>query len=342
MTQFAELLHKYMERTNITDSVLAKKLDIKRETVFRWRKGIIKSPTCNKVEKSAKLFGLNPVEYNDFLIAAGCPNPNALQIFQPDVTFKTTLRPITQANQFFGRKDVLARIFSAWESLPLEHVAIIGPKQSGKTSLLNYLYQTQCLDLLPSTQRLIQNQWIFIDFKNAQVHSPESFMRYALKALNLSYEPNSDLTELTEIFNDNLNKPTIILMENIEYGLKLPMLDELFWGYLRYLGGHVAQLGYCVTSRYPLLELEQLAEKNGKPSPLVNIFTNEIRLQAFTESEAREFLNHSSLPQDDIEWILQQNQFWPVLLQIWCKVRLEDEENWQEIGLKKIQRYIDL
>ncbi|MDM8564924.1 AAA family ATPase [Candidatus Halobeggiatoa sp. HSG11] len=338
LTKFTELMHKYMKRANMSDSTLAEKLDIKRETVFRWRKGTIKSPTCSKVEISAKVFALNPIERNEFLIAAGCPNPSTLQTFKSDVNIKT----VSAANlhPFFGHEDLLARVFNTWKSLPLEHIAIIGPKQSGKTSLLNYIHQTQ-FNTLSNTQQTDQYQWIFIDFKNVQMHNPESFMRYLLKNLNPSCDTSGDLTELAETLNDSLNKPTILLMDNIEYGLKLPKLDELFWGYLRSLGEHIGQLGYCVSSRLSLLELEELSEKIGKPSPLVNIFANELELQPFTKTEAQKFLKLAHVPSKDSKWILDQCQYrWPILLQIFCKARLEESKNnWQEISLKKIQRY---
>ncbi len=47
--------------------------------------------------------------------------------------------PVAQPRQFFGRERELKRIFNWWRRTPMSHVALVGPKRSGKTSLLHYL-----------------------------------------------------------------------------------------------------------------------------------------------------------------------------------------------------------
>ena len=47
--------------------------------------------------------------------------------------------PIIAPRQFFGRERELKRIFGLWQRFPLQHVAVLGAKRSGKTSLLHFL-----------------------------------------------------------------------------------------------------------------------------------------------------------------------------------------------------------
>jgi len=110
---------------------------------------------------------------------------------------------------------------------------------------------------------------------------------------------------------------------------------------LRYLGNHAdGQVGFGVASRYPLVELEKLAEEQRKPSPLANVFS-EIELGPLKEEEARELLSYVSILPAEEEWILQHSQGWPMLLQALCQIRLDYEghPDWQTVGLEKIKYY---
>jgi len=183
-------------------------------------------------------------------------------------------------------------------------------------------------------------QWIFVDFENVQLHRPENFLRYVLKELKSPCNSSNDWIDLAEILNDSVTIPTVILMDNIESGLKSPELDERFWEYIRHLGNHIYELGFCVASRRPLNELEEWAEQLGKASPTANIF-GEIELGPLTEAEARDLLSYASLSSADTEWILEKSQGWPLLLQMLCQIRGDSEEGeeWKKVALAKIERY---
>jgi hypothetical protein len=47
--------------------------------------------------------------------------------------------PITEPARFFGRTAEVDRIFEHWRRRPLHSAAVVGPRRSGKTSLLCYL-----------------------------------------------------------------------------------------------------------------------------------------------------------------------------------------------------------
>jgi transcriptional regulator with XRE-family HTH domain len=360
--EFANLVVKYMKRERFTDSTLANRLRVKRETIFRWRKGGIRSPKYDTVIECADAFNLNPVERNEFFTSAGWPDPKAKLVLdtpsqdeylvdntqdeevrdEPSVQMEEreedntnapllpiTTRPIRDPRQFYGRKALLAKILGAWRTMPLEHVAIYGPKRSGKTSLLYYMMQ--------KAGRLKQKyDWVFVDFDNVRMQQQERLLQYILGELKLDTS-DCDLINFTMRIEDDLKKPAVIVMDNIKSGLQAPELDNAFWNNMRYLGNHVEKLGFCVASRY---SLPQLAEETGKESPISNVF-EEVVLGPLSEDEARTFLQNSSLPKKDASWILQQSQCWPVLLQELCKAQLDKKASgdWQKIGLAKVERY---
>jgi len=79
---------------------------------------------------------LTPKQRADFLRAAGHV-PEQAQASWPLIPVVGV--PIVLPCQFFGRTQVLNQIHCAWDKQVPESIAIIGPKRSGKTSLLNYL-----------------------------------------------------------------------------------------------------------------------------------------------------------------------------------------------------------
>lgn len=302
----------------------------------------------------AEALRLKPIEPNKLLSYAGCPHePLELPIQKAPVNAPDQVDPplppivpaltINYPAQFFGREAILKRIFNAISSA---HQVIIGKELSGKTSLLNYvrfihkhnettLRQGQRFNWLKQ-----KYQWVFVDFENIEVHRPQGFLRYVLRELKLSYDHITNVFDLTEIFNNSLHTPTVILMDNIERGLEAPELDDRFWRYIRYLGSNINKLKFCATSSQPLVEWDKWTEQPGKPSPISNIF-EEIELEPLTVGEARELLSYVSISQADAQWILETSQGWPILLQILCKVRLDSGEgqDWQKVGLEKLERY---
>ena len=178
-----------------------------------------------------------------------------------------------------------------------------------------------------------------MNFEQPKMQNPKSFFRYILNAVDLLPDQVQDWESLTEILSNYLQKPTILLMDNIKKGLQVEELEVNFWWNLRYLANQVNCLGFCVVSRYPLDELAKLAENLGKASPFFNTFS-QFQLEPFTEEEARELLKYSpkDLSENDIQWILEQSQCWPFLIQILLKTRLEEDgENWQAVGKEKIR-----
>jgi hypothetical protein len=147
-----------------------------------------------------------------------------------------------------------------------------------------------------------------------------------------------DLSSFIDIVSQNLQKPTLILMDEIGAGLASPELDQQFWWSLRSLGSNFTngRLGFLLTAHEAP---EMLAHVYDKPSPFFNIFGHTLKLGPLSEGGARELVASSPLPFDpaDVEWILIQSGRWPALLQILCHTQAGDA--WREEGLRRIAPY---
>ena len=73
---FADLLTEYMARTGIGDAELARRINVNRLTLIRWREGVTERPRHrDDVARCADVLRLTSEERDEFLVAAG---------FQPD------------------------------------------------------------------------------------------------------------------------------------------------------------------------------------------------------------------------------------------------------------------
>jgi hypothetical protein len=257
--------------------------------------------------------------------------------------------PVTIPRQFFGRERELGRIFGLWRGFPLQHVTVVGPKRSGKTSLLHYLRcitrarpsdlrPGQRTDWLPRAERY---QWVYVDFQDVRMGSQDRLLRHILTSLNMPAPDPCTLDAFMDVASQHLHAPAVVLMDEISAGLAFPELDEPFWWALRSLANHYAggNLAFVLTAHDAPA---RLAQERGKPSPFFNIFQI-LELGPLTEAEARELIASSPVPfaPTDVAWILEQSGQWPCLLQILCQARLhalgegEDGTAWREDGLRQ-------
>lgn len=262
--------------------------------------------------------------------------------------------PITRPHQFFGREREVGRLGKWWGRLPLAHVALIGPRRSGKTSLLHYmraltaqprprLRPGQSPAILPDPARY---RWIWVDFQDPRMRQLDPLLRHLLTGFELPIaEPCSLAYFLQQVEDQVHRRPTIILMDELGAGLNAPELDRTFWWGLRALVNAATdyQVAFCVACH---LAPERLAEDQGKTSPFFNVF-NTLTLGPLTESEALALIAMAPLPfsATDSAWILEQSGRWPYLVQMLCQERLLAlEENapdqiWQTEGLRLLEPY---
>ncbi len=260
--------------------------------------------------------------------------------------------PIMHPRGFFGREREIRRIFGLLKQPPLQNAAIIGPRRSGKTSLLQYLKNItvtpsgqlragQRNDWLSQPERY---RWAFVDFQDPRVGSREGLLRHLLTSLGLAVPAPCDLERFLDVMCRNLSLPTVILLDEVGAALQRYFeLDDIFWEGLRSLAGCSAggNLAFVLASHTSPIEL---AHESGHSSPFFNIFGYTTTLGPLTEAEARALIASSPIPfpAEDIAWILNQSRSWPLLLQLLCRERLvaladgESGTDWQAEGLRQI------
>ena len=267
--------------------------------------------------------------------------------------------PITEPRDFFGRTKELKRLFGILKTHPLQNAAIIGQRRSGKTSLLNYLRKItttppeqlrpgQRSDWLPNAE---QYRWIFVDFQDKRMRSPNLLMRYLLQAMQLpAPDEECSIESFMDTVSGNVQTPTVILMDEMGAALQEDAdLNDDFWESLRALATNQVDgnLAFVLSSAEPPMEL---ARHNGHSSPFFNIFGYTTQLGPLKDTEARTFIKHAHLPfsQDCIDWILKHSQRWPLLLQILCRERLfsleekDMSDEWQAEGQQQISPFAHL
>ncbi len=263
--------------------------------------------------------------------------------------------PIVHPARFFGRERELKRLFGLLRQVPLQNSAIIGPRRSGKTSLLHYLKTIttapahqlrpqQKTDWLPANGRY---RWVFVDFQDPRLGGSEGLLRYLLSQLGLPVPPTCTLDYFLDVVSDSLNRPTVILFDEIGVALqRYPELDDTFWESLRSLatnqvGGNLAFV--LAGSESP----EQLASHRGFGSPFFNIFGYTATLGPLSETEAHDLITSSPIPfaPEDVAWMIAESGRWPMLLQILCRERLlslEDGETgpvWRSDALQQMMPF---
>jgi tetratricopeptide (TPR) repeat protein/transcriptional regulator with XRE-family HTH domain len=74
MRTFADLLSEYMTRTGVSDAELARAIGVQRQTIFRWKEGLVARPRlAEDVLRCAAKLRLTAEERDRLLLAAGFP-----------------------------------------------------------------------------------------------------------------------------------------------------------------------------------------------------------------------------------------------------------------------------
>ena len=242
-TQFAQLLTEAVHRIRLrevkTIQIVQDELGYEMgrqggSAVEYWRKGHL-PPTPEDIDLLARILvqrgSLEPDWLLQFLQSAGYPDPHALhtalfpQAMPPpadnlpltglddgEIAPFVVGPPITHPRFFFGRETELQRIFGLLRRFPLQNVAIVGPRRSGKTSLLHYLRAItatpasqlrpgQFADWLPHPAEV---RWVYVDFQDPRMGSEERLLAYLLTQLDLPCPVPCTLTSFMDTLSDRL------------------------------------------------------------------------------------------------------------------------------------------
>ena len=264
--------------------------------------------------------------------------------------------PITHPAHFYGRQRELSRLFNLLKHQPLQNAAIIGPRRSGKTSLLHYLHAittTPIAQLRPSqNQNWLPNpkqyQWVFVDFQDARLGSRAALLRHLLTHMKLPIPQPCTLDQFLDTVSDRLRQPTVILFDEIGVAIeRYRELDDTFWESLRSLATNQVNGNLAFILATPEAP-GKLAQHSGLGSPFFNIFGYAAQLGPFNEAEARELIASTPIPFPaiDVDWILQQSGCWPMPLQILCRERLlaleenDPGDRWRSDALNQIAPFL--
>jgi DNA-binding SARP family transcriptional activator len=264
--------------------------------------------------------------------------------------------PVTHPARFFGREREIRRLFNLLKRQPLQNGAIIGPRRSGKTSLLHYLKTittTAASQLRPTQEQNwlpdpSQYNWVFVDFQDHRLGELANLLPYLLEQMELPVPTVCDLDAFLDVVSQNLQRPTVILLDEMGVALqRYPELDDAFWESLRSLATNQVNgnLAFILASAEPP---DQLAQHSGYGSPFFNIFGYMALLGPISEAAAAELIASAPqpIPPDDVAWILAESGRWPILLQILCRECLmameEGEADWRDEARQQLVPFIKL
>jgi hypothetical protein len=317
-----------------------------------WERGNVPAQADDVIKLKQELLqqgGLTAAEGVQFSACAGLS-----ELEEEPTTAFIAGPPITHPRHFFGREYELKRLFDLWQhtTAPMQNAAVIGLRGSGKTSLLFYLKSIavtpvsqlrpgQRTDWLPQSQRY---RWVFVDFRNPQLGTQAGLLRYLLACLELPAPDACSLERFVEIMSRDLNEPAIVLLDGIGVALeRYDELDDTFWDGLRALASTLVRgnLAFVLSARQLPYEL---AQRHNRSSDFFSIFAYTGLLGPLKETEARQLIASSPIPfpADDVDWILNQSQRWPLLIQILSRERLltlqegNEGTEWREEGLRQL------
>lgn len=377
MKHFKDVLEEILQDQHISQKDLAQRSDLTNGYISLLINGKRDKPSYKTVEALVRALNVDQSTASLLFETAGHTyNPNnrtslhgsSPHISRPgdsDAPHFIVGPPVINPHLFFGREHEIKKIFKLLNTMPMQHIAIIGPRRSGKTSLLYQLKNLGQADnntMLRSDQRSNRlkyperYRWVMVDFQKPRLRKAEGVLRHILEDLHgEDIPPETPIDELEEQLEEYVGKQrTIILLDEIEAVIREKGKDTEdigtdFWDMLRSIAnasyGHLSIVLAAI--EYP----QTLALEQGITSPFFNIFGHAFKLGPLQEEEVHALIDHSQVPftPDDIAWIVQQSKGWPSLVQFYCNKYLWEYEEaekmtdeWKQVDDWELEPYRNL
>jgi class 3 adenylate cyclase/transcriptional regulator with XRE-family HTH domain len=365
---FALLLRRHRRDAGLTQEALAERAGISLRAVSDLERGIYRTPHRDTVALLAQALGLTgqetalleasivrtrgPASPPDAWSAGDLPPLPELSPHGEQLAPFVAGPPIVHPDRFFGHERILKRLFALWRLPPFQNAALIGPRRSGKTSLLLYLKSItttppdrlragQRRDWLPAPESY---RWIYVDFQDPRLGSRDGLLTYLLGQMGQPAPSPCTMERFLDSTAGQIRTPTVVLLDEIGVALhRYAELDDPFWEGLRSLATTHGdgQLAFVLAAHESPTDL---AAHSGHSSPFFNLFAYTARVGPLTEAEAGDLVASAPLPfvPADVDWIVAQSACWPMLLQILCRERLhalqegEADDAWREDAMQQM------
>lgn len=322
----SEKLLRLRKERGLTQEQVAQGARVSLSTYRRYESGQLRSRVATSrvdmhenLRDLALFFDLERLE--DLLI------PDDRMVEPPPPPFLVH-RPLDRPDQFYGRAGILRTLFGWWQQAPLTSVVLIGPRVSGKTSLLRHLVHLagggglrpdQDAPWLPQPGRL---RVLVCDFTDPRLCRPAGLLRHLSATLCLPAEAGRELDSFIDAAMAAVRGPTLVLFDHLEAVLPPSgagdLVRDALWDGLRaltcnYTGGQLAFVG--AAQRVPCAP----CCPGDRAWSFFSLFRTLV-LGPLSREEALALMTRSPLPfpEGEVEWLLHASGRWPRLLQIGC------------------------
>jgi AAA+ ATPase superfamily predicted ATPase len=233
--------------------------------------------------------------------------------------------PLQGKAGFYGRTSELTRIASRIAAERPQSVSVVGPPQTGKSSLVNYLFDPEAqADYLDDPSRYIL---LRLRLRFETPTTPTAFFERVRQALEFTdiEAMSPDYDGFSEVVRKMMSegRRMIVILDDFGEVTRNAGFTLDFFSFLRSIANS-HDVAYLTTSSRPL---NTLCHTNIEESPFFNIFTT-VSLEPFSEAEARSLVTDPAVSAgapftDEVEPILELAGRQPYLLQATSSLAFE-------------------
>ncbi|MEN6350161.1 MAG: ATP-binding protein [Syntrophomonas sp.] len=262
-------------------------------------------------------------------------------------------RPVSQKQGFYGREDLVQKLYDSINNPFPESINIIGEKGLGKSSLFNYIFFPEVkTELLENDRALL----VHIDFAEKTVDPRDFFRkitvqlcRYSLdhpqlssdlkdRLQNLAHASHGDenLHSIIENLRDALRRlhnsriKTVLLIDNFQKVLQEVELKVEEFNFLRSLSDHSSE--YTVQYIIACSRKLEVISNEALSSGFVGVL-DKMALRPLNDNDMLAFIQEPfaraglTLDGEKINWLVKMSGGHPYILKVACKMVFDERKN---------------